>query len=69
MVYNCLCGNGKTTWTKTIQSLILALNIKNPYNTLIYGMPLFNSKEFIMRSKDEYNEWRNLMRTPPADSR
>lgn len=64
MIFSGLCGNGKTTWAKAIQSLVFALNIKNPHGTSTYGMPLFNSKELAMRSKGEYNDWRNLMRTP-----
>ena len=64
MIFSGLCGNGKTTWAKAIQSLVFALNIKNSHGTSTYGMPLFNSKELAMRSKGEYNEWRNLMRTP-----
>ena len=64
MIISGLCGNGKTTWAKDIQSLVFALNIKNPHGPSTYGMPLFNSKKLAMRSKGVYSEWRNLMRTP-----
>lgn len=57
-----LCGNGKTTWAKALQLLVSGLNLKNPINNLYYVFPLWNAKDLAMRSKGNYNEWRNVMR-------
>ena len=57
-----LCGNGKTTWAKALQLLASGLNLKNPINNLYYVFPLWNAKDLAMRSKGNYNEWRNVMR-------
>ena len=57
-----LCGNGKTTWAKALQLLVSGLNIKNPINNLYYVFPLWNAKDLAMRSKGNYNDWRNVMR-------
>ena len=57
-----LCGNGKTTWAKALQLLVSGLNLKNPTNNLYYVFPLWNDKYLAMRSKGNYNVWRNLMR-------
>ena len=57
-----LCGNGKTTWAKALQLLVSGLNLKNPINNLYYVLPLWNAKDLAMRSKGNYNDWRNLMR-------
>ena len=57
-----LCGNGKTTWAKALQLLISGLNLKNPINNLYYVFPLCNAKDLAMRSKGNYNDWRNVMR-------
>ncbi len=57
-----LCGNGKTTWAKALQLLVSGLNLKNPTNNLYYVFPLCNAKDLAMRSKGNYNDWRNLMR-------
>ena len=57
-----LCGNGKTTWAKTLQLLVSGLNLKNPINNLYYVFPLWNAKDLAMRSKGNYNDWRNVMR-------
>lgn len=57
-----LCGNGKTTWAKALQLLISGLNLKNPINNLYYLFPLWNAKDLAMRSKGNYNDWRNVMR-------
>ena len=64
MIFSGLCGNGKTSWAKAIQSLVAAMNIKNPYGTSFYGMPLLNAKDLVMRSKGEYSDWRNFIHTP-----
>ena len=57
-----LCGNGKTTWTKALQLLVSGLNLKNPTNNSYYVFPLCNAKDLAMRSKGNYNDWRNVMR-------
>ena len=57
-----LCGNGKTTWAKALQLLVSGLNLKNPINNLYYAFPLWNAKDLAMRSKGNYNDWRNIMR-------
>ena len=57
-----LCGNGKTTWAKALQLLTSGLNLKNPINNLHYVFPLWNAKDLAMRSKGNYNDWRNVMR-------
>ena len=57
-----LCGNGKTTWAKALQLLVSGLNLKNPINNLYYVFPLWNAKDLAMRSKGNYNDWRNAMR-------
>ena len=57
-----LCGNGKTTWAKALQLLVSGLNLKNPTNNLYYVFPLCNTKDLAMRSKGNYNDWRNVMR-------
>ena len=57
-----LCGNGKTTWAKALQLLASGLNLKNPINNLYYVFPLWNAKDLAMRSKGNYNDWRNVMR-------
>ena len=57
-----LCGNGKTTWAKALQLLVSGLNLKNPINNLHYVFPLCNAKDLAMRSKGNYNDWRNVMR-------
>ena len=57
-----LCGNGKTTWAKALQLLASGLNLKNPTNNLYYVFPLCNAKDLAMRSKGNYNDWRNVMR-------
>ena len=57
-----LCGNGKTTWAKALQLLVSGLNLKNPINNLYYVFPLCNAKDLAMRSKRNYNDWRNIMR-------
>ena len=57
-----LCGNGKTTWAKALQLLVSGLNLKNPTNNLYYVFPLCNAKDLAMRSKGNYNDWRNVMR-------
>ena len=57
-----LCGNGKTTWAKALQLLASGLNLKNPANNLYYVFPLCNAKDLAMRSKGNYNDWRNVMR-------
>ena len=57
-----LCGNGKTTWAKALQLLVSGLNIKNPINNLYYVFPLCNAKDLALRSKGNYNDWRNVMR-------
>ena len=57
-----LCGNGKTTWAKALQLLASGLNLKNPINNLYYVFPLLNAKDLAMRSKGNYNDWRNVMR-------
>ena len=57
-----LCGNGKTTWAKALQLLISGLNLKNPTNNLYNVFPLCNAKDLAMRSKGNYNDWRNVMR-------
>ena len=57
-----LCGNGKTTWAKALQLLASGLNQKNPINNLYYVFPLWNAKDLAMRSKGNYNDWRNVMR-------
>ena len=57
-----LCGNGKTTWAKALQLLVSGLNLKNPINNLYYVFPLWNAKDLAMRSKGNYNDWRNVMR-------
>ena len=57
-----LCGNGKTTWAKALQFLASGLNLKNPINNLYYVFPLWNAKDLAMRSKGNYNDWRNVMR-------
>ena len=57
-----LCGNGKTTWAKALQLLVSGLNLKNPINNLYYVFPLCNAKDLAMRSKGNYNDWRNVMR-------
>ena len=57
-----LCGNGKTTWAKALQLLDSGLNLKNPINNLYYVFPLCNAKDLAMRSKGNYNDWRNVMR-------
>ena len=57
-----LCGNGKTTWAKALQLLASGLNLKNPINNLYYVFPLCNAKDLAMRSKGNYNDWRNVMR-------
>ena len=57
-----LCGNGKTTWAKALQLLVSGLNLKNPINNLYYVLPLWNAKDLAMRSKGNYNDWRNVMR-------
>lgn len=57
-----LCGNGKTTWAKALQQLVSGLNLKNPINNLYYVFPLWNAKDLAMRSKGNYNDWRNVMR-------
>ena len=56
-----LCGNGKTTWAKALQLLVSGLNLKNPINNLYYVFPLWNAKDLAMRSKGNYNDWRNVM--------
>ena len=57
-----LCGNGKTTWAKALQLLVSGLNLKNPINNLYYVFPLCNAKDLTLRSKGNYNDWRNVMR-------
>lgn len=57
-----LCGNGKTTWAKALQLLTSGLNLKNPINNLHYVFPLWNAKDLAMRSKGNYNDWKNVMR-------
>ena len=57
-----LCGNGKTTWAKALQLLTSGLNLKNPINNLYYVFHLWNAKDLAMRSKGNYNDWRNVMR-------
>ena len=57
-----LCGNGKTTWAKALQLLASGLNLKNPINNQYYVFPLWNAKDLAMRSKGNYNDWRNVMR-------
>ena len=57
-----LCGNGKTIWAKALQLLVSGLNLKNPINNLYYVFPLWNAKDLAMRSKGNYNDWRNVMR-------
>ena len=57
-----LCGNGKTTWAKALQLLASGLNLKNPINNLYYVFPLWNAKDLAMRSKGNYNDWKNVMR-------
>ena len=57
-----LCGNVKTTWAKALQLLASGLNLKNPINNLYYVFPLWNAKDLAMRSKRNYNDWRNVMR-------
>ena len=57
-----LCGNGKTTWAKALQLLVSGLNLKSPINNLYYVFPLWNAKDLAMRSKGNYNDWRNVMR-------
>ena len=57
-----LCGNGKTTWAKALQLLSSGLNLKDPINNQYYVFPLWNAKDLAMRSKGNYNDWRNLMR-------
>ena len=57
-----LCGNGKTTWVKALQLLVSGLNLKNPINNLYYVFPLCNAKDLALRSKGNYNDWRNVMR-------
>ena len=57
-----LCGNGKTTRAKALQLLVSGLNLKNPINNLYYVFPLWNAKDLAMRSKGNYNDWRNVMR-------
>ena len=57
-----LCGNGKTTWAKALQLLVSGLNLKNPINNLYYVFPLWNAKDLAMRSKGNYNDWKNVMR-------
>ena len=57
-----LCGNGITTWAKASQLLASGLNLKNPINNLYYVFPLWNAKDLAMRSKGNYNDWRNVMR-------
>ena len=57
-----LCGNGKTTWAKALQLLVSGLNLKNPINNLYYVFPFWNAKDLTMRSKGNYNDWRNVMR-------
>ena len=57
-----LCGNGKTTWAKALQLLVSGLNLKNPINNLYYVFPLCNAKDLALRSKGNYNDWRNVMR-------
>ena len=57
-----LCGNGKTTWAKALQLLVSGLNLKNLINNLYYVFPLWNAKDLAMRSKGNYNDWRNVMR-------
>ena len=57
-----LCGNGKTTRAKALQLLASGLNLKNPINNLYYVFPLCNAKDLAMRSKGNYNDWRNVMR-------
>ena len=57
-----LCGNGKTTWAKALQLLASGLNLKNPINNLYYVFSLWNAKDLAMRSKGNYNDWRNVMR-------
>ena len=57
-----LCGNGKTTWAKALQLLASGLNLKDPINNQYYVFPLWNAKDLAMRSKGNYNDWRNVMR-------
>lgn len=57
-----LCGNGKTTWAKALQLLVSGLNLKNPINNLYNVFPLWNAKDLAMRSKGNYNDWKNVMR-------
>ena len=57
-----LCGNGKTTWAKALQLLVSGLSLKNPINNLYYVFPLCNAKDLALRSKGNYNDWRNVMR-------
>ena len=57
-----LCDNGKTTWAKALQLLVSGLNLKNPINNLYYVFPLCNAKDLALRSKGNYNDWRNVMR-------
>ena len=56
-----LCGNGKTTWAKALQLLVSGLNHKNPTINLYYVFPLCKAKDLAMRSKGNYNDWRNVM--------
>ena len=42
--------------------LASGLNIKNPINNLYYVFPLWNAKDLALRSKGNYNDWRNAMR-------
>ena len=62
LIFCGLCGNGKTTWAKALQLLVSGLNLKNPTNNLYYVFPLCNAKDLAMRSKGNYNDWRNVMR-------
>ena len=57
-----LCGNGKTTWAKALQLLASGINLKNPIKNLYYVFPLWNAKDLAMRSKGNYNDWRNILR-------
>ena len=42
--------------------LASGLNLKNPINNLYHVFPLWNAKDLAMRSKGNYNDWRNVMR-------
>ena len=45
-----------------LQLLSSGLNLKDPINNQYYVFPLWNAKDLAMRSKGNYNDWRNVMR-------